>query len=353
MATRHGGGRGCIPLHQGGEYFPDIVCECLASIIENSRDLGVTGLSRGQLEWLATEIGDRKEAGYIRFFTRGRKELPNAFDILYAFYQGYAFEKDLAEAYQRDTGSVGDYKKVCEWVDEWLRTQNCGDPLEAITKLSQSTEPQECSDALATICPIKGQYGRNRWLCGFVAKVCDDNVAFAVDGLPHPDGSDAEEAKSINVQISHQFFALVAAALTVNRNPLTVFQMGDVKNEAAEMLKIMEIGCEQVLRQTTKNDFVYIGRGVVLSDPPKAAAGSRACLGDSYRVTYSIGEVWQAEQRRETVMIGRDSFNRFWHALIRDKRILKPQERQQLLDKSVEWSKKVSGFAHLETRRVE
>ena len=340
MAMGHGGGRGCVPSYQGEPHSWEIIHRCLVAIIKNSRDLRVTGLSREQLEILAEDMGSRKETEYIRFFTSGGREYPNAFGVLWAFYQGYTCDSDRAGDYEGDP--TGAYKKVRRWIDDWLDTQIGGDPLAAINKLSQATEPQDCSVALAAICQVHGQAGQNRWLCGLVAKVCDDNVA--VGGFPRPQyGSPAEkEAKSINVEISHQFFALVAAALTVNRNPLTVLQMGNVKNQATEMLKIVEIGCEQVLRQTKGNDFVYIGRGVVLSVPSTAEGAAVAGTGNPrYRsprvVTYSMGEVWQAEQRREAVMIGKNSFNRFW----RGNGILNPQERLQLLRDSVEWSEKV------------
>ena len=334
MAIGHGGGRGCVPSYQWEPHSSKVVHQCLVAIIKNSRDLRVTGLSREQLEILAKDMGSSEETDYIRFFTSGERECPNAFDVLWAFYQGYTYESDRAG---------GDaYKKVRDWINDWLDTQIGDNPLKAINKLSQATEPQDCSDALAAICQVHGQAGQNRWLCGLVAKVCDDNVGVA--GLPLPRyGPDAEmEAKSINVEISHQFFALVATALTVNRNPLTVFQMGNVKNQATEMLKIMEIGCEQVLRQTEENEFVYIGRGLVLSVPSTAEGVAVTGTGNprdhsARGVTYSMGEVWQAEQRRETVMIGKDSFNRFW----RGNGILNAQEREQLLQDSVEWSEKV------------
>ena len=337
MAMGHGGGRGCVPSCQGEPHSWEVVHQCLVAIIKNSRDLRVTGLSREQLEILAEYMGNRKEADYIRFFTSGGREYPNAFDVLWAFYQGYAYEGDRAGGCEEDR--TDDYKKVRKWIDNWLSTKIGGNPLAAINKLSQATEPQDCSDALAAICHVHGQARKNRWLCGLVAKLCDDNVVVA--GLPRPThGSDAEkEAKSINVEISHQFFALVAAALTENRNPLAVCQMGNVKNQATEMLKIMEIGCEQVLRQTTEKDFVYIGRGLVLSVASTAEGAAVAGTGNRQDrvVAYSMGEVWQAEQRRETVMIGKDSFNRFW----RGNGILNPQERQHLLRESVKWSEEV------------
>ena len=336
MATMYGGGRGRIPSLQAGPHFQAIVCRCIVSIIENSRDLRVTGLSSQQLERLAVIIGDRKEAEYIRFFIKGRRACLNVFDILYAFYQGYTYKGDHAR----------DYKRVRGWIDDWMENKVDDDPLGAIIKLSQEKEPRDCSEALAAICPVRGKMRQNWWLCGLAANVCDEIVSGR--GANPPDGVCVEEIKSIDGVSSHKCFALFAAALTINRNPLTVILMGDVKRQARDMLSIMEVGCKQVLRHTTDNGYIYTERGLVLCIPSNgaraaAAAGTRP-EGPVRVVTYSAGEVWEAEQRREPVMIGTDAFNTLWRVLMTENRSLDIHERQKLLDDSVEWSGKVCDF---------
>ena len=347
MATMYGGGRGCIRSPQAVPRFEVDVCRCIVSIIENSRDLRVTGLSNRQLERLAVITGDKKEAEYIRFFTRGRRANPNIFNVLYAFYQGYTYKGDNSP----------DYKQVRNWIDDWLKTKVDSDPLDAITKLSQETEPRDCSEALAAICPVL-ERSQNWWLCGLVANVCDENVSDRGTSLPRPlDGACVEgERNRINGPSNHKCFSLFAAALTINRNPLTIILMGNLERQARDMLSIMEVGWNQVLRQTTDNDYIYTERGLVLCVPSNVmratmAAGARP--EEPRVVTYSMGEVWEAEQRRETVMIGKDSFNTLWQALITVNRSLNIDERQKLLGDSVEWSRKVGDFCSKKADGIE
>ncbi|CAM9523152.1 unnamed protein product, partial [Scytosiphon promiscuus] len=89
----------------------------------------------------------------------------------------------------------------------------------------------------------------------------------------------------------------------------------------------MSIGCEQVLRQAVAtpaeaDDFYVKERGLVLSTE---AGGT----GDSPpTITYSAGEVWQAELAREPVMLTERAFNSLWRA--REPRVMSRRSKDML-----------------------
>lgn len=254
----------------------------VTAIVRGSRDLRMTGLPVEGLDNLADIIGGGADgaAGLIRFYTRRVEQHHQEFAVLKQFHLGYLSGYD---------GLGGNTLAAVQGGDScpWGVVQSHSDGLE--------------------------HWGR--W--GAVAKAWDDDSSFLA---PFDDISGALGRR--------HWYALIAAALTVNRDPLSVIlameQDGDPK-----MVEYMKTGCEQVLRQVNPEPSFWEGRGLVFveeNDPPT--------------VTYSPAGVWQAENARDAVMLEKETFNMLWWA--RNARFLGFEEKANLQSKSAELSKLVS-----------
>eukprot|EP00903_Cladosiphon_okamuranus_P007914 g7642.t1 len=276
-------------------------------IVETSRDLRMTGLSIEELRRLAYHI-DRDEAGFIHFYTE-RVESRKEFDLLRKFDDGYK------NGLEDDGGGA-----LRGWITEWLRdVSSFNRPWMSVRNLARGPEPPNG-------CPLdRGRLSDPKeriWgLCGAIAKVCDEQTGQRRNG---------DERR--------EWYALMASALSVNRNAMAaILAMEKDSRKAEGMKRNMEIGCEQVLGRVDSDRYFSEGRGLVFTDAKVITPAD----GDVHPpvITYSAAGVSHAEISREAVMLGEDAFNSLWRA--RGVRDLTLDEKVELRSNSVEWSKKM------------
>lgn len=321
MAAGDGGGRDRISRSRVGEPSRDRVRECLAAVVESSRDLRPTGLLTAELEELARWIGDGDEGSeYIRFFI-AEGERPTAFRLMQAFHEGYL----------SDLSSGREAQGVLAWANAWAELSLRDGAWAAIETLLRRGEPPELSDALDRVCIIGRSSRRCRswWLCGVIARVRDSSRQAV--GSP----GEASAPWGVGSAGYHPCYALMAAVLNVDRDPLAVAlaQVGE-EGRAREMHAMLRAGFERLLAGVSDDSYVYEDRGVVVTSAEAAATPV---------VTYSPAAVWQAELSKETVVLGGDAFELLWRALAQDLEgpALTPSGKDRILRDSARWSEKV------------
>lgn len=253
----------------------EIASKHVLAIVKGSMDLRPTGLSVEELNRLADILGEATEgARGIRFYTR-MVEKRDAFKLLCEFDEGYKNRgRDCEDSARTAAVSPDDFP--------WDAAQS---------KFDSEMLPQ---------------------LWGARARAWDG------------DGDD-----------SRQWYAICAAALTANRDPLSVIiakeQDGDL--QARGMVEGLRTGCKQVLSLVDSDPCFSERRGLVFITTDEKVPTKMPT------VTYSPAEIWQAEDTREAVMLGKDTFNLLWQAR-EERRSLNDKEKADLKSKSaVLWGK--------------
>lgn len=142
------------------------------------------------------------------------------------------------------------------------------------------------------------------------------------------------------------WYAMIVAALCADHDALAMMHAMKLEvydfRDASDMSMKMTEGCEQVLRLMTDDDNIYNERGLVITT---------ACRHSTPKVTYSAAEVWQAEIRKEAVMMGKDAFGMLWSLLPVPGRMNRTEltnaRKQQFLCDSVKWSSNVMVYVDM------
>lgn len=255
------------------------------AIVEGSMDLRMTGLSVEQLNRLTAFLGETTdEARWIRFFTK-RVE-------------------------KRD-----DFKALCEFDKEYKKGGDGGDE-SVLTSAPCDDYPWDVAQSKSDSEALWQSWGAR-------ARAWDDDNSQIA---PFDDDLLATSPQR------RQWYALFATAMTANRNPLSVIiakeQDGD--QQARSMVEDMKTGCAQVLSLVDSDPYFSQRRGLVFITDENVPT-----------VTYSPAEVWQAEDAREAVMLGKDTFNLLRQAR-EERQSLYDDEKADLKSKNVELWGKVS-----------
>ena len=268
----------------------------IRDIIEKSMDLRMTGLSRKELGRLADCLGNESAAAVlIRFYTVRVDSREKFYLLLSSFHQGYE--------YTPEPDRCSDSDGLTKWCEDWAES-SCDHPWKSVRRLAGCAEPPEGSPLGG--CPCGHPKDQIWWLCGAIAKVSD-----------------------MSMGTEHRQYALMAAALSMNQDPLAIIMAG---GRAAEgRLRKIRKGWAEVLRQ--------IDPDAQRGEEERGAVFTDAKEGGSPVVMYSPSEAWHAASVRGAFMLGREAFDLLWnepgyHAL-------HPEELNRIRRNDKEWSSKV------------